>query len=127
MVVSPFLLVKKIVFFNGNVEVTSATKLLLELLDSGSFLLQALSDCFGDLDGPFVFISLFRLRDMESVHDHLRFLGVLSLLGKSVVEKDVTGLNLDISDTFSVGITHLDQISVVLFGEGLKFILVLLV
>jgi len=64
---------------------------------------------------------------MESVHNHLRFLGVLSFLGKSVVKEDVAGLNLNISDTFSVGITHLDQISIVLFGEGLKLILVLLV
>jgi hypothetical protein len=59
---------------------------------------------------------------MQAIHDLLSLLGILGLLGQSVVEEDVASLLLDIRDAVARGVTHLDQVSVVLLGKILNHV-----
>jgi hypothetical protein len=57
---------------------------------------------------------------MQTIHDLLGLLGVFGLLGQSVVEEDVAGLLLDVGNAVTRGVTHLDQVGVVLLGKVLN-------
>lgn len=54
---------------------------------------------------------------MDSVQNGLLLLGVLGLLGQSMVEQDVACLALNISDSISRHIRHLNEISVCFLGK----------
>lgn len=54
---------------------------------------------------------------MESVHDSLSFLGVFGLLSESVIEENVTSLALNITDSISRNVGHLDEVGVGTLGQ----------
>jgi hypothetical protein len=71
-------------------EITSTTKLLLQLQNSGACLLEALFDGIGHDYGPSSVITLLWLSHMQSVQDGFGFLGIFSLLRQSVIKQYVT-------------------------------------
>lgn len=80
-------------------EKTSTTIFFLELFDSRSFFLDTLDHSVGHHGWPVDIVTLLGLRNVDSVQDGLLFLGVLCLLGQSVVEQDVASLAFHVSDS----------------------------
>jgi hypothetical protein len=55
------------VLFNGNIEVSCASKLVLEFFDGRADLLYSIDNAIGDSRGTVVVITLFRLGNMKSI------------------------------------------------------------
>ena len=79
-------------------EKTSTAVFFLELLDGRSLFLDTLDHSIGHHRWPINIVSLLGLRNVDSVQDGLLLLGVLCLLGQSVVQQDVTSLAFHVSD-----------------------------
>mmetsp|Transcript_5471 Transcript_5471/g.9261 ORF Transcript_5471/g.9261 Transcript_5471/m.9261 type:complete len:659 (+) Transcript_5471:197-2173(+) len=119
LVVAPLLLLDNVVLLLGDVENSSSSELLLQLLDGRPGLLHSLNHGLGDGDVPRLVVPLLGLSDMHLAHDGLRLFGVLCLLGQSVVEQNVASLGLHVSDTVSTSVAHLNQIGVGALGQVL--------
>jgi len=53
---------------------------------------------------------------MESVENSLSLLGVLGFLGKSVIKEDIASFALNITNSISRDVGHLDEVSVGAFS-----------
>mmetsp|Transcript_7346 Transcript_7346/g.8827 ORF Transcript_7346/g.8827 Transcript_7346/m.8827 type:complete len:333 (-) Transcript_7346:321-1319(-) len=105
-----------------DIEVTCTTVLLLELLNGGALLFQAVEDCLRNDRGAVVIVALLWLSNVKSVHDSFLFFRVLALLHHAVVEQNVASLHLDILDAIECDVRHLDQVRVRLTSQVLDFL-----
>jgi hypothetical protein len=105
-----------------DVELTGTSELFLELLDGGSLLLDTVDDGLGHECLAHNVVALLRLRNMQLSHDGLSLLGVLGLQRKSMVNEDVARSSLDVGNTITGLVTHLDHVGVGLLGEGLDLL-----
>ena len=119
LVITPVLVLKDVMFLLGDIEFTGTSVLLLELLDSGSLLLDTVDDSLGQVRIAHNVVALLRLRNMQLGHDGLSLLGILGLQRQSVVNENVASSSLDIGDTIAGLVTHLDHVGVGLLGEAL--------
>jgi hypothetical protein len=113
------------VFFDRDIEVARTAELILQFFNGGTDFFHTVDDSVRDGRGTVVVVTLFRLGNVESVEDLLGLLGVLSLLGKSMVEEDVTSLLLNVTDAITTGVAHLNQIGIVFLGQSFNHFLCL--
>ena len=106
----------------GDVELTGTSELFLELLDGGSLLLDTVDDGLRQESLAHNVVALLRLRNMQLSHNGLSLLGVLGLQRESMVNENVACSSLDIGDTISGLVTHLDHVGVGLLGEALDLL-----
>jgi hypothetical protein len=116
-VIPPVFVFEEVVLFLWDVELSCSTVLFLKFSDCGTNFLDTLNHSVWNMSVSNFVVPLLWVRNVQLFHDCLGLLGVLSLLSKSMIQKDVAGLCSNVGNTVTALVAHLDQERVGFLGE----------